>query len=95
MAYVKYYRLTAPVGEGRALRDAVDALLVRVRPLAGCQAVELLNDASNADAFVLLERWITVEAHKEGGRVLGKEAFAPVMAALGSPAETASLFTLD
>jgi quinol monooxygenase YgiN len=94
MAYVRYYRMTARDGEGSTLREVLEALLARVEQLAGCQTVELLRDAGNADIFVLLERWTTAEAHKEGGRLLGKEAFAPIMAVLSSPPESASLNTL-
>jgi quinol monooxygenase YgiN len=95
MTYVRYYRMTARDGQGTALRAALETLLAKVEPLAGCQGVELLNDADKADIYVLLERWTSGEAHKEGGRMLGKEAFAPIMAVLSSPPESASLNTLD
>jgi quinol monooxygenase YgiN len=87
--------MTASEGEASASRAALEALLARVERLAGCQAVDLPQDTGNADIFVLLERWTTAEANREGGKLPGKEAFAPIMAVLGSSPEAASLSTLD
>lgn len=95
MTYVRYYRMTAREGQGAALRAALQALLAKVAPLDGCLRLELLHDADNADAYVLLEHWASAQAHKDGGKALGKDAFAPVMAVLSAPPEAASLNSLD
>ncbi len=94
-AYVRLYRMTARPAEGPALRAALETLAASVRQVEGCHGTELLNDCDKPDQFVLLERWTSQEAHKAGGKLLGKEAFAPVMAVLAGPPEAASLTPLD
>lgn len=94
-SYVRLYRMTARDADGGALRAALEALAAKVRPIEGCEGAELLQDADRADHFVLLERWTSAAAHKAGGKLLGKEAFAPVMAVLATPPEAASLNSLD
>ncbi|MFM6831937.1 MAG: putative quinol monooxygenase [Novosphingobium sp.] len=94
-AYVRLYRMTARDAEGPVLRAALETLAAAVRQIDGCQGTELLQDCDKAGQFVLLERWTSQEAHKTGGKLLGKEAFAPVMAVLASSPEAASLAPLD
>lgn len=94
-AYVRFYRMTARSGQAAALRSALEALASQVQQIAGCQGTELFGDADKPGTFVFLERWISADAHKDGGKLLGKEAFAPVMAALDGPPEAAALTPLD
>lgn len=94
MAHVRYYCMTARDGEEQVLRGALEALSDKVKVIAGCQGTELLVDADKPGRFVFLERWASADAHKDGGKLLGKEAFAPVMAALSGPPEAASLTPL-
>lgn len=94
-AYVRLYRMTARDAEGPVLRAALETLAAAVRQLDGCKGTELLHDCDKAGEFVLLERWTSQEAHRAGGRLLGKETFAPVMAVLAQPPEAVSLAPLD
>jgi quinol monooxygenase YgiN len=94
MSYIRTYRMTARDGEGSALLAEIAALLAKVEVLDGCEGVELLQDAANPEIYVLLERWNSAEAHQLGGKLLGREAFAPIMAVLACPPEAASLNTL-
>lgn len=91
VAYVRFYRMTARDGEDAALRAALEALAGKVRPLEGCVGTELLEDADKPGQYVFLERWTSVDAHKAGGKLLGKESFAPIMAVLAGPPEGSSL----
>ncbi|MDT0509723.1 antibiotic biosynthesis monooxygenase family protein [Novosphingobium sp. MMS21-SN21R] len=93
-AFLRLYRMTAHESEGPALRAALETLAAQVQRIEGCEGTELLQDCDKPDQFVLLERWTSAEAHKAGGKLLGKEAFAPVMAALAGPPEAASLNAL-
>ena len=43
------------------------------------------------DAFVFIEKWTSVEAHKNAGSQIPKDVFAPVMATLDGPPEGAYL----
>jgi quinol monooxygenase YgiN len=94
MAYIRYYCMTAREGEEEALRSALEALSDKVRPISGCGGTELLEDADKPGRYVFLERWTSADAHKEGGKLLGKGAFAPIMATLAGPPESASLTPL-
>ena len=92
--FVRFYRMTARDGEGSSLRGALEALSAKVRPIEGCAGTELLEDADKPGQFVFLERWASADAHKAGGKLLGKEAFAPMMAVLAGPPEACSLTPL-
>jgi quinol monooxygenase YgiN len=82
MAVVRHYLLRAAEGRSAALSAALLALAQEVRALPGCSGVECLIDTADADRFVFIERWDSVEAHKAAGALLPKAAMAPVMAAL-------------
>ena len=83
--------MIAKDGQGPALEAALRALAAKVAPQAGCAGTELYQDADNPERFTFLERWESVDAQKAGGKAVGKEAFAPIMAALASPPDGASL----
>lgn len=93
--HVRLYRMTARDTEGATLQAALEALAAKVRLIEGCTGTELLQDSDRPDQFVLLERWTSAEAHKAGGKLLGKDAFAAVMAVLAGPPEGVSLQSLD
>ena len=94
MTFVRSYLMIAKDGEGPALEAALQALAAKVARQAGCAGTELYQDADKPERFTFLERWESVDAQKAGGRAVGKEAFAPIMAALASPPEGASLTPL-
>ncbi len=91
MSIVRHYLMVAKPGEEDTLSDALGALAAKVRPIDGCEGVELYKDADKGERFTFIERWASIEAHKAGGKLLGKEAFAPIMAALACPPEAAYL----
>ena len=95
MSFVRHYLMTARVGEAATLQAALESLSAKVAPLPGCDGVELYRDSDKSERFHFLERWQSVEQHKEGGKALGKEAFAPIMAVLAGPPEAASLDPID
>ena len=72
-------------------RPPWEALKAKVAPIEGSEDVLLMRDLDRPERFVFLERWISAEAHKAGGAVLGKGALADVMAALGEPPQAMSL----
>lgn len=94
MRFVRHYLMIAKAGEETALASALEALAAKVRPIEGCTGVELYQDIEQAERFTFLERWDSVDAHKAGGKLLGKEAFGPIMAALASPPQGASIAPL-
>jgi quinol monooxygenase YgiN len=88
MTIARLYQMIAADGKEQALLDALIALERVVRPLEGCLGVELLRDTRQANKFLFVERWRTVEAHKAAGPSLPRASFGPVMAALAQPPES-------
>ena len=82
MTIARHYVMIAKAGAGDELQSALDKLADAVRPLPGCSGVEMLRDIKNADRFVFIEKWDSVEAHAAAGPQLPKDVLAPMMAAL-------------
>jgi heme oxygenase (mycobilin-producing) len=87
MTVARHYVMLAKEGSEAAPDSALRAVADAVRPLPGCEGVEMLRDLSNGRRFVFIERWADVEAHKAAGRLLDKSVIAPMMAALDGPPE--------
>ena len=91
MALCRTYDLLAADDRIEALRDALVTLAGRVRAIAGCEGVQLFQDADVPARFLFIERWASADAHRAGGAILGKAALADVLAALAAPPAAAML----
>ena len=91
MTIARHYVMHAKDAMGPALESALHAVADAVRPLPGCEGVEMLRDLANERRFIFIERWADVDAHKAAGSMLDKSLFAPMMAALDGPPESAYL----
>jgi quinol monooxygenase YgiN len=89
MSVARTYIMHAAEGKDADLETALGNLADAVRVIAGSEGVELLRDAGNERRFIFIEKWSSIEAHKEGGKALGKEAFGPIMAAIYGPPDSA------
>lgn len=87
MTIARHYVMTAAEGQDGALDTALRNLADVVRAISGCEGVEMLRDARNASRFVFIEKWESIDAHKAGAKEVPKEAFGPMMAALGASPE--------
>lgn len=87
MPVVRQYVMIAAEGREEAMCSALVELAGKVQPIDGCEGVELYQDPSRPAYFLFLERWASVDQHKAGGRLLGKEALSAVMAAIAQPPE--------
>jgi quinol monooxygenase YgiN len=87
--------MQAKVGQENALAAALSALAARLRPLAGCERVEIFQAAQSAADFVFIEHWTSLEMQQAAGRQLGKEAFKEVMAVLAAAPATQTLQTVQ
>jgi heme oxygenase (mycobilin-producing) len=86
MTVARCYILIAADGNEEALLGGLYALSNIVRPLDGCEGIELLRDAGNPKRFIFIEKWISADAQKASGAAIPKEAFGPIMGALdGKP----------
>lgn len=87
MALIQTYQMTAATGKEDALRSALVALAAAVRAQPGCESTNVYADVSNASSFLFVEEWHCREDQQQAGKALGREAFAPAMAAAaGRPA---------
>jgi len=75
--------------ESAEMESALEALADAVRAVPGCEGVEMLRDLGNEKRFIFIEKWVSEEAHKDAGKVLPKEALAPLQAALDGPPDGA------
>jgi quinol monooxygenase YgiN len=82
MTIARHYLMIAAQGKEEALKSALAGLAARVRALEGCEGVEMLQDSRAPTDFMFVERWASIEAHKQGGQSLGRDALAEVMAAV-------------
>jgi len=92
MTIVRCYLMNATEGNGPTLRQALIDLAAMLAPLPGFEGGELLADRLDADSYVFLERWATIESQEAAGKALGKDGFAAVMACLDRRPEA---WTLD
>jgi quinol monooxygenase YgiN len=94
MAFVRSYLMIAKDDKMAELEEALRSLAAKITAQTGCIGTELYQDAAKPERFTFLERWESVDAQQAGGKAVGKEAFAPIMAALATPPEAASLTPL-
>ena len=82
MTIARHYRMTAKPGGGEPLRGAVIDLVAALGSVPGFEGAELMRDVAAEDQFVFIERWGSVQLHKDGGALLPKTALASLMDAL-------------
>jgi quinol monooxygenase YgiN len=85
MTICRHYSLIAKDGSQDHLAQALHDLAGKIRPLPGCEGVELYQDTSERSRFIFIERWASMNDHKAGGQFLGKQAFTEVTAAVSAP----------
>lgn len=85
MKISRHYELVAGDGNVDALRGALRELSAKVRPMAGCEGVDIFQDADKPEIFYFIEHWASREQQSQAGKALGKSAFAPLMACVGRP----------
>lgn len=89
MTIARHYIMHAAEGHDATLETALFALADAVRAIPGSEGVELLRDLGNERRFIFIEKWESVEAHKNARDHLPKDAFAPVGAVLDGPPDGA------
>lgn len=87
MAIARHYIMESEKGNADALLSALTALVEVVEAIPGCESVTFLQDVDTPHRFVFIERWASIEAHKQGGSAIPKDIMDAVMGALaGRPA---------
>jgi heme-degrading monooxygenase HmoA len=91
MTVARHYRMTAAEGKGEALVGALRALAAALKSIPGYEGSDLIRGVEDANQFVFIEKWASVEAHKAGGPLLPKEVLGGLMGNLAGPPEGAYL----
>lgn len=91
MTVARHYRMDAAEGKGGDLASALIALAAALDSIAGFEGAELLRDIDQPSLFFFIEKWASIEAHKQGGSSLPKDAFANVMASVSGKPEACYL----
>lgn len=91
MTIARHYVMHAAEGKAAELPSAFTALVGALVGIPGFEGADLLRDVDEPARFIFIEKWSSVEAHKEGGSLLPKEAIAPLMASLAGRPEGAYL----
>jgi quinol monooxygenase YgiN len=91
MTIARHYVMNAAEGRDAQLETALGVLADAVRNVPGSEGVELLRDLGNERRFIFIEKWTSVEAHKDARNHLDKDVFTPVAATLDGPPEGAYL----
>ncbi|RYE62161.1 MAG: antibiotic biosynthesis monooxygenase [Oxalobacteraceae bacterium] len=86
MTIARHYRLDAAEGMGEELASALTALALSLDGVPGFEGADLLCGVDEPNHFTFIERWASIEAHRQGTPWLPKDAFARVMASIaGKP----------
>lgn len=87
MTIARHYTMETDEDKMDALLCALTALAELVEAIPGCEGVDLLQDIDAPNRIVFIEKWKSVDAHKQGGSKIPKEIMSAVMSALvGRPA---------
>lgn len=85
MTTARFYIMHAAEGKDAVLETVLSRLADEVRALPGCEGIELLRDSGNERRFFFIEKWTSIEAHKDAGKLLNKDTLGQVQAALDGP----------
>ncbi|WP_162854615.1 putative quinol monooxygenase [Sphingobium estronivorans] len=85
MAIIRHYQMTAISGREDDLKSALVLLAQKVSAMDGCVELQIFQDPKATETFIFIERWRSLADHEASGKVLGREAFSNVMAALSTP----------
>ncbi len=91
MTIARQYILVAADDKASALAEALTDLANKIRPLDGCEGVDVMRNLEAPNHFILVERWLSIEAQLAAGKTLGKAAFSAVMSGVVRPPEGCNL----
>lgn len=91
MTVARHYKMQASEEKADALLHGLTALAEAVKAIPGCVGVDILQDLDEPNRFVFIEKWVSVDAHKEGGSMVPQDVMGRVMVALTGRPEAAYL----
>jgi quinol monooxygenase YgiN len=89
MTVARHYVMHAKDGHSATLEEALSVLAEKVREVPGSEGVEMLRDIGNEHRFIFIEKWVSVEAHKDASKHLPAEVLAPLGTLLDGPPDGA------
>jgi len=94
MTVLRHYRMDSAEGKGGDLERALAALAGALKDVPGFEGADVFCDADEPGRFIFIEKWSSIEAHKQGAAFLPKHAFTSVMAAIAGKPEACYLIPL-
>ena len=85
MPVIRINDFHAADGRSDALRSFLSGVIDLVKDAAGCRAVELLVDPTDASHLIILETWDDVAAHQAAAQQVPPEKIAEIMPLLSKP----------
>jgi quinol monooxygenase YgiN len=86
MAVTRINQFEAKPGRGAELHRFLASVISIIRGCVGCQSCELLEAIDDAERFVILEVWDSVEAHQAAAKAIPPAKMGEAMALFGAPA---------
>jgi len=94
MTVLRHYRMDAAEGKGAGLERALAVLVGALTNVPGFEGADAFCDVDEPGRFIFIEKWSSIEAHKQGAAFLPKDAFTSVMAAIAGKPDACYLIPL-
>ena len=85
MSITRINEFQASTGKAEELFDFLKSLIPYISSSAGCQSCEVLRDQNNADHFVVLEKWDSIDSHLSSIDKFPKEDMQAAMFLFSTP----------
>ncbi|MEC5386393.1 antibiotic biosynthesis monooxygenase family protein [Uliginosibacterium sp. H3] len=85
MSVTRISNFEARAGMAEKLHAFLKTIVPLVEKMAGCQSCELLRNQQNPSAFVVVEKWNSVEEHRASLKNIPPELLSEAMLLLAGP----------
>lgn len=85
MGITRINEFHAASGKESQLYGFLKSIVPYITSCDGCISCEVLKNADQADAFVVIEKWISIEAHQKSLAGFPKEEMQSAMVLFGAP----------
>lgn len=82
---IRHYQMIALNGREDDLKSALVSLAQKVGTMETCVDVQIFQDPKAPGTFIFMEHWRSMADHEASGKLLGRDAYSEVMAALSAP----------
>ena len=86
MAVTRINHFEAKPGRGAAFCQCLESVITMIRGSAGCRSCQVVEAIDDAERFVILEVWDSVEAHQAAAKAIPPSKLQEALALLTAPA---------